>query len=80
MGTLHQYPHIDKLQPILDDMTWPEEIQLLAGDYGPGSPGYLLFANAEAFYFYHFDGDALFRAGNTLKRGVLRITSTEMGW
>ena len=63
----HRFSHIDKLRPILDDMTWPEEIPLLASDYGPGFPQYLLFANAETFYFYKFDGDGLFRAGNTLK-------------
>ena len=48
-------------------MTWSEEIPLLAGDYGPGFSEYLLFANAETFYLYKFDGDSLFRGGNTLK-------------
>jgi hypothetical protein len=63
----HRFSHIDNLQPILDDMTWPEEISLFVGDYGSSCPDVLLFANAEAFYFYTFDGDALYRAGNTLK-------------
>jgi hypothetical protein len=63
----YHYPHINKLQPILDDMTWPEEIPLLAGDHGPGSPAYILFANLETFYIYEFDGNSLFRVGNTLK-------------
>jgi hypothetical protein len=63
----HRFSHIDNLQPILDDMTWPEEIELLAGDYGTGFPNYLLFANPTSFYFYHFDTDWLLRAGNTLE-------------
>ena len=63
----HQFPHIENLCPILDDMTWPEEIGLLAGDYGPGFPSYQLLANATTFYFYNFDTGALFRAGNTLE-------------
>ena len=63
----HQFPHVKNLRPILDDMTWPEEIKLLPGDYGPGFPEYQLLANATTFYFYNFDTDALFRAGNTLE-------------
>lgn len=63
----HQFSHIENLQPILDDMTWPEEIKRLPEGYGPGFPEYLLLANSESFYFYLFDPECLFRAGNTLE-------------
>ena len=55
----YRFSHIDNLQPILDDMTWPEEIELLADEYGTGFPNYLLFANPKSFYFYDFDPDWL---------------------
>ena len=48
-------------------MTWPEEITLLTGDYGPCFPRSQLLANAKMFYFYDFETDSLFRAGNTLE-------------
>jgi hypothetical protein len=69
----HQFSHIDNLRPILDDMTWPDEIPLLAGNYGSGSPGLLLLANAETFYLYDFDRGGLFRAGSTLKAVYYRL-------
>src|SRR5208282_4392924 len=63
----HQFSHIENLHPILDDMTWPEEVQLFVDEYGPGYPGYLLFANPTSFYFYVYDGDYLLKAGDTLE-------------
>lgn len=63
----HRFSHVDSLQSILDDMTWPKEIELLPSDYGTGFPNYLLFANPTSFYFYHFDMDRLLRARNALK-------------
>jgi hypothetical protein len=64
----HQFSHIENLHPILDDMTWPEEVKLFVDEYGPGYPGYLLFANTTSFYFYVYDGDYLLKAGNTLEQ------------
>ena len=55
------------LVPILDDMTWPEEIAVLPPDYGVGGAMFALLANSTDFYFYEFDGDALSKAGMTLE-------------
>ena len=76
----YHFPHINNLRPILDDMTWPEEIPLLAGDYGSGSAEFLLFANAETFYFYKFDSDGLFKAGNTLKEVYYGLLQQKWAW
>jgi hypothetical protein len=67
----HRFSHIDNLQPILDDMTWPGEIEFFPSDYGTGFPNYLLFADTVSFYFYDFGMDWLLRAGNTLKEVYL---------
>ena len=63
----HQFRHIENLHPILDDMTWPEEISLLPPAIFPGGPGELLLANSTMFYFYIYDPEILFRAGSTLE-------------
>jgi hypothetical protein len=59
------------LIPVLDEMTWPEEIAVLPPDYhvggGPTPATFLLLADVTNFYFYEFDGDALSKAGTTLE-------------
>ena len=55
------------LVPILDEMTWPEEIDRLPGDWSPGDPRLILFANRSYFYVYDYELDNLFRAGSTLE-------------
>ena len=51
--------------PILDDITWPEEIAVLPPDYGLGGAMFALLANSTDFYFDEFDGDALSKAEMT---------------
>ncbi len=63
----YRFSHIENLQPILDDMTWPEEVGLFPSGYGVGGPGYLLLANSKAFYFYYYDTEELLNAGTTLE-------------
>jgi len=69
----HRYPHIEDLQPILDDMTWPEEVGSLVASYGPGYPGFFLFANSTSFYFFDFETQELLNAGNTLEEVYLGL-------
>ena len=63
----HQYPHIENLSPILDDMTWTEEVGRYPSGMFPGDPRCFLLANRTAFYFYHRDPEYLMRAGTTLE-------------
>ena len=64
----HRFPSIENIHPILDDMTWPEEIDRFPSGYGAGGPGYLLLANSTAFYFYYYDTEELLNAGTTLEQ------------
>jgi hypothetical protein len=63
----HQYSHIENLCPVLDSMTWPEEVEHYPSGLGPGHPGNFLLATKTAFYYYHYDPDYLMRAGTTLE-------------
>jgi len=61
------------LVPILDDMTWPEEIAVLPQGYGIGGPRFLLLADATNFYFYEYEGSQLWKAGVTLEEVYLGL-------
>jgi len=63
----HRFLQIKNLFPILDDMTWPEEISSLPSEYGPGVPFFILFANKDYFFIYYYEFDELLRAGSTLE-------------
>jgi hypothetical protein len=69
----HRFPQVENLYPVLDDMTWPEEIDKLPDGYGPGEPGYFLLANVTSFYFYYHLTDQLLRAGSSLKEVYLGL-------
>ena len=68
----HQFT-LPGLVPILDDMTWPEEIAVLPEGYGIGGPAYLLLADATSFYFFEFEGGPLWKAGVTLEEVYLGL-------
>jgi len=61
---LYMLPH---LVPILDEMTWPEDIQLLPHVYGIGTSQFTLLADSDMFYFFNLDGHALYAAGTTVE-------------
>jgi hypothetical protein len=63
----YRFPHVKNLRPILDDMTWPEEVHLFPAGYGPQYPMYMLFANEESFYLYFCELDGLWKTGRTLE-------------
>jgi hypothetical protein len=63
----YRFPHVKNLQPILDDMTWPEEVHLFPVGYVAPSPMFMLFANEESFYLYYYEYDELLKAGKTLE-------------
>lgn len=63
----HRFTHIMNLRPILDDLTWPEEIHLFPPGYGPGGPQFMLLANETFFYLYYLELDELLRAGESLR-------------
>lgn len=62
----HQYM-IPDLVPILDDMTWAEDIQLLPPGYGAGRPWFELLADSKTFYVFDIESNALHRAGTTVE-------------
>ena len=62
----HQFGKND-LIPILDNMTWPEEIDRLPGDWSLRDPELILFANRNYFYVYDYSHDDLMKAGSTLE-------------
>ena len=68
----HQFT-LPGLIPILDDMTWPEEIAVLPAGYGIASPLDLLLADSTNFYFFEYDGGLLWKAGTTLKEVYLGL-------
>jgi hypothetical protein len=57
---------IEGLYPILDSLTWQEDIE----NYPPGclpiDPSFFLFASSQKYYVYHFDNDDMFCAGDSL--------------
>jgi len=61
------------LTPVLDDMTWEEEVKLLPYGYGIGGPRYLLFIDSAGYYFYAFEMDELWRARKSLEEVYLGI-------
>jgi hypothetical protein len=60
-------------------MTWPEEIHKLPREYGPGNPTFMLFANDQFYYFYHFEYDELLRAGKTLNDVYIGLEDRKYG-
>ena len=51
------------LVPIFDDMTWPEDIQLLPHDYGIGRPQFVLLADSKTFYVFNLDDQIMLYTG-----------------
>jgi hypothetical protein len=70
----HRFPHIQNLYPILDDMTWLEEIDLLPLGYGPGAATFLLLANESYFFLYYHLDDELLRIGTSLKETYIALS------
>ena len=81
----NNYPHIKGLVPILDSLTYPEELRSLPDGMQPARPEFFLLANAEYYYVYDFTdgGCGLIRAGKTLKDvfiGMKECTYLGFGW
>jgi hypothetical protein len=67
---LHYLRHLYTLPdivPIFDDMTWPEDIEILPYGYGIGTPQFVLLADSKTFYVFNLDGHALYQAGATIE-------------
>jgi len=63
---VHYLRHPD-LVPILDDLTWPEDIALFPEGYGLRRPWFQLLADSNAFFFFDIEVNALFQAGTTVE-------------
>ena len=55
------------LVPILDDMTWSEEVAMLPLGYNVTGPEFALLSDRTNFYFYEFDADGLWKAGTMIE-------------
>jgi hypothetical protein len=64
-----RYPQLKGLVPILDNVTYVEELKYFPEGHAPLDPRFFLLATPESYYVYDLrDGmDALFEAGNTLE-------------
>jgi len=64
-----QYPQLRNLTPILDTMTYPEELIDLPDGYVSSGPDFFLLATSDSFFFYDVtDGEqVLCSAGTTLE-------------
>ena len=64
-----RYPQLKGLVPLLDTVTYVEELKYFPEGHEPRDPRFFLLATSESYYVYDLtDGmDALFVAGNTLE-------------
>jgi hypothetical protein len=65
-----RYPQLQGLVPILDSMTYPEELADFPDDYGFPHPRFCLLATSECFFIWDasdWGQDGLFVAGDTLE-------------
>jgi hypothetical protein len=64
-----EYPHLEGLVPILDSLTYVEELIHLPHGLRPTRPTFFLFATSECYYVYNFSDGSEFmcRAGLTLE-------------
>ena len=66
-----RYPHLKGLVPILDSVTYAEELKEFPYGYLPSEPNWFLLATPESYFihlYYDFYGaDYLLRAGDTLE-------------
>lgn len=61
------YSSIKNLEPILDDMTYPEEARWMPRAVVLEETSAVFFASPDRFYIYTLECDALYDAGSTLK-------------
>ena len=79
----NSYPHLKGLIPILDSLTYAEELGKLPDGLEPPRPDFFLLATAESYYVYDFTdgGCGLFRAGNTLEEVYIGMKEYKyLGW
>jgi hypothetical protein len=80
----HRYPTLEGLQPILDCLIWPEEIELYPFYAMPAYPTLFLLATKTKFYVYDFRDDEIYEAGDTLAdviEGISKYSWEEKdGW
>jgi len=62
-----RFRDVGHLHPILDNMWYPEEVQLLPHGIDPGSPTRFLLADDKMFYLYLPQEDELYKVGPTLE-------------
>ena len=63
----HQFSSVGQLEPILDDMTYEEEVAWMPMSIPLGMAITMLFGTKERYYFYVVEQDSLYDAGVTLK-------------
>jgi len=83
----HRYAAVGNLEPILDDMTYPEEVLWMPRPIDCAIATTLLLATPDRFYVYVVELDTLFDSGSTLKEvyeGLKKAKSFDLmkgsGW
>jgi hypothetical protein len=62
-----EYAHLKNLQPILDSLTWPEELAAYPDGLDPSVPSLFLLATPDSFYVYDFENRRMCLAGTSTK-------------
>jgi hypothetical protein len=57
---------IEGLYPILDSLTWEEDLEKYSPGCYPFDPSLFLFGNSQKYYLYYLEDDAMYCAGETL--------------
>jgi hypothetical protein len=68
----HRWPHLD-LMPILDDMTYEEEVRWMPKYISCERATIILLASKNRYYIYHIQDDDLLDAGSTLEEVYKRL-------
>lgn len=62
-----EYAHLGQLYPILDSLTWEDELQLYPRGRIPPQPSLFLLATVYLYYVYDFENMCMCRAGQSLE-------------
>jgi hypothetical protein len=60
------YRQLEGLQPILDTLIWPDELELYPSGHGPLPAWLFLLATKTTYYVYNLEAAILFKAGEDL--------------
>src|SRR5271170_7647451 len=77
----HSYPQFTGLVPILDSLTYREELKYLPPGMIPVRPSFILLANSDSYFVFETsdEGPGLFRSGRTLEEVYVDMMGIDTG-